>query len=453
MHNLNEYSDFDYTGGVQTFETCPGATYKIELWGAQGGGTNGGKGAYTSGNITLTNASTLYIYVGSQPDLSTDSYNGGGDANNSHYPTHDGGGATDIRMTGGLWNNFSSLKSRIMVAGGGGGSQLYSSGSAGGAAGGLTGYSGSYSGSGLNGTSSIPTGGTQISGGIRDKSPYGGQDGGFGYGGHGELEYGGGGGGSGYYGGGGGGNYNHVSAGGGGSSFISGYSGCNAIASTSTENSITHTAQPNHYDGYVFTNGVMIDGAGCNWSSGAATNCGANQPQPNGTNATGHSGSGYARITLINKPSGGGSNEPSYPKASDYLISTVGTGGLYQDSNNDYRYDGASPTNYVTFNGETWRIVGIFNTKSTVNGTGTMRVKLVRNAILGTSAYGSNNTWSGSTLQTSLNNSYGVGTAWLGSSLNATAQSYIDDAVWYYGSIDNDITAAAAYTADADGTA
>ena len=43
----------------------------------------------------------------------------------------------------------------------------------------------------------------------------------------------------------------------------------------------------------------MIDGAGCNWSTGSATNCGANQPQPDGTLATGHSGNGYARITLI----------------------------------------------------------------------------------------------------------------------------------------------------------
>ena len=43
----------------------------------------------------------------------------------------------------------------------------------------------------------------------------------------------------------------------------------------------------------------MIDGKGCNWSTGSATNCGTNQPQPDGTNAIGHSGNGYAKITLL----------------------------------------------------------------------------------------------------------------------------------------------------------
>jgi hypothetical protein len=43
----------------------------------------------------------------------------------------------------------------------------------------------------------------------------------------------------------------------GGSSFISGYTGCNAISESSTENNIIHTGQPNHYSGCVFTNSVM----------------------------------------------------------------------------------------------------------------------------------------------------------------------------------------------------
>ena len=35
-----------------------------------------------------------------------------------------GGGATDVRLTPGEWNNFDSLKSRIMVAAGGGGNNV-----------------------------------------------------------------------------------------------------------------------------------------------------------------------------------------------------------------------------------------------------------------------------------------------------------------------------------------
>ena len=48
----------------------------------------------------------------------------------------------------------------------------------------------------------------------------------------------------------------------------------------------------------------------------------------------------------------------------------------------EYRYRGASPKNYVTFNGETWRIIGVFPTE---DGTGKIenRVKLIRNESIG----------------------------------------------------------------------
>ncbi len=49
----------------------------------------------------------------------------------------------------------------------------------------------------------------------------------------------------------------------------------------------------------------------------------------------------------------------------------------------EYRYRGASPKNYVTFNGETWRIIGVFPTD---DGTGNIenRIKLIRNESIGT---------------------------------------------------------------------
>ena len=48
----------------------------------------------------------------------------------------------------------------------------------------------------------------------------------------------------------------------------------------------------------------------------------------------------------------------------------------------EYRYRGASPKNYVTFNGETWRIIGVFPTD---DGTGNIenRIKLIRNESIG----------------------------------------------------------------------
>ena len=49
----------------------------------------------------------------------------------------------------------------------------------------------------------------------------------------------------------------------------------------------------------------------------------------------------------------------------------------------EYRYRGASPKNYVTFNNETWRILGVFPVD---DGTGNIenRIKIIRNESIGT---------------------------------------------------------------------
>lgn len=85
--------------------------YKIELWGAAGYGSSGGKGAYVSGIIYLEDNDHLYFYVGEQGKSSGTTFNSG---------TTKGGGATDVRLISGDWNDTDSKNSRIMVAGGGG---------------------------------------------------------------------------------------------------------------------------------------------------------------------------------------------------------------------------------------------------------------------------------------------------------------------------------------------
>jgi len=56
--------------------------------------------------------------------------------------------------------------------------------------------------------------------------------------------------------------------------------------------------------------------------------------------------------------------------AAETIISKVGTGGLVAESHTvtpqlkattDYRYTGKDPDNYIKFNNETWRIIGVFN--------------------------------------------------------------------------------------------
>ena len=293
---------------MQTFIAPISTSYKIECWGASGGNSYeddrhsgyyntvyGGKGGYCSGKVIFPSNLSVYIYVGQTGEGTIEkTFNGGGTAG-SDYDSKSGGGATDVRLVEGWWNNFLSLKSRIIVAAGGGGAEHYLEGSNGGNAGGMSGGNGFFSMGEQLYPYSIATGATQTLGGIGAKGGINGYDGTFGCGGNYcgvqfSDGYFGSGGGSGYYGGGAG-SVNHyvVGTGAGGSSFISGYVGCDAISSESTEGNIIHTGQPNHYSGYVFTNSVMIDG-------------GSVMPSPSGGTEIGHEGNGYCIITWQQLP-------------------------------------------------------------------------------------------------------------------------------------------------------
>lgn len=252
----------------------------------------------------------MYFYVGGE---------GGRDVNfnGSGYGEAPGGGATDIRLYQSNWNDFNSLKSRIMVAAGGGGGTfqypnvhyLIHHRGDGGA---LSGYDADIciyyyndSPETCETTGKYGYGGhgaTQTSGGMPGKNTYlypttSEMTGGFGVGGYqGDYKlpnedftyhHSSSGGGGGYYGGGHG---THPGSewpgGGGGSSFISGYNGCNAISSESTALNIIHTNQPNHYSGMVFENAVMKSGD-------------EEMPFYKSGTQIGNDSNGYARITYL----------------------------------------------------------------------------------------------------------------------------------------------------------
>ena len=303
--------NFDYTGAVQEYTIPSDGKYKIELWGAQGGSysssVTGGNGGYTSGEITLSEGEKLYIYVGGTGGSSnlnstyvSGGYNGGGSAN---YHAGTGGGATDVRLVNGAWNDDTSLRSRIMVAGGGGGAGAFNSNSsfnllAGGVGGGLTGTDGTDLSTTWQGGGHA---GTQISGGAlgtgsSDSTNYLGTSGSFGQGGNGgyntSFSQGSGAGGAGYYGGGGGSGRN--GGGGGGSSYISGYTGSIAVTSESDSTPklgcTTGTSDITcsyHYSDKKFVNATMASGS-------------ESMPTHDGTSVTtGNSGNGYARISQV----------------------------------------------------------------------------------------------------------------------------------------------------------
>ncbi|SJO59945.1 glycine rich domain-containing protein [Clostridioides difficile] len=158
--------NFDAVSSAQEIILKPGK-YKFECWGARGGATGTpfesgfyyGYGGYCSGELTLKKETTLYVYVGfdgirgytSVNNRNGHTFNGGGYGTN-----RSGGGATDIRLVGGEWDNEQGLLSRIIVAGGGGGTfdKEY-----GGHGGGLKGKLGTS----IN--SAVCLGGTQFEGG------------------------------------------------------------------------------------------------------------------------------------------------------------------------------------------------------------------------------------------------------------------------------------------------
>ena len=105
------------------YEFSPGK-YLFQLWGGSGGGLSPGYGSFVSGVLYLRSQVRLYFYVGEKgQDGGSPTFNGGG---SSGSKGSSGGGSSDIRLYNGSWANITSLKSRIIVASGGGGSQLTS---------------------------------------------------------------------------------------------------------------------------------------------------------------------------------------------------------------------------------------------------------------------------------------------------------------------------------------
>ena len=103
------------------------------------------------------------------------------------------------------------------------------------------------------------------------------------------------------------------------------------------------------------------------------------------------------------------SDSPSKVNLASYIIglsgTTQGTGQVVNE--NGYRYEGKNPNNYIWFNNEYWRIIGVFDSSSH-GQSGKNLVKIIRNDILGGLVWDKTNTnnWVTSSLKTLLNESY-----------------------------------------------
>ena len=131
------------------------------------------------------------------------------------------------------------------------------------------------------------------------------------------------------------------------------------------------------------------------------------------------------------------------------------------DPDNNIRYIGANPNNYVYFNCsdysnqsdstcEKWRIIGVFKNMTKEDGSKEDLVKIIRDDILENIAWNSSyyvNDWSTATLQTTLNGDYYNGTYATGALKNDTTRNAIESVVWNLGgsSTKDDVTASMFY--------
>ena len=120
------------------------------------------------------------------------------------------------------------------------------------------------------------------------------------------------------------------------------------------------------------------------------------------------------------------------------------------DNNGDYRYSGAAVNNYVEFNNELWRIIGVFHDVDDGNGNKELRIKIIRSESIGKYAFGETADWTSSGLKDLLNTLYynsQSGSCYGGADnpsatcdftsigLNSTARNMIDNAVYYLGEL------------------
>ena len=116
-----------------------------------------------------------------------------------------------------------------------------------------------------------------------------------------------------------------------------------------------------------------------------------------------------------------------------------------ETADNNLRYIGANPNNYISFNNELWRIIGAFNNIDDGTGKKETRLKIIRdepyNESIAWDSSGQNN-WTQASLQKELNGTY----------LNTIQSSYKDmigDAKWNIGGHStNSATTLEFYTAE-----
>ncbi len=102
----------------------------------------------------------------------------------------------------------------------------------------------------------------------------------------------------------------------------------------------------------------------------------------------------------------------------------------------DYRYIGNAPNNYINFNNETWRIIGVFTVEGE-NEVKEQRIKIIRNDSIGNLMWNTEsiNEWSTSSLSTLLNagDYFNRKNTYSSNGLTNSSKNQIAPTKWYLG--------------------
>ena len=115
--------------------------------------------------------------------------------------------------------------------------------------------------------------------------------------------------------------------------------------------------------------------------------------------ATGNDAMGKTFSASVNIVSAGGEYTPTAVEKITELAQTDTT-NLATDEAGNVRYIGADPNNYVSFDGDIWRIIGVMKNVDDGSGNKEDRVKIIRSTSIGS--------YSWDTSESSINSGYGV---------------------------------------------
>ena len=132
---INSYTDFGYTGAMQSITIPSDGIYKLSCAGP-GGGVNGGTGGWSEGYKILKKGQVIYVGVGQSGGGTHDygnRFNGGRDASNSANPAHwsgkhPGAGCTHMATANGELATLSGNTGAVLIVAGGAGAGATNSG-------------------------------------------------------------------------------------------------------------------------------------------------------------------------------------------------------------------------------------------------------------------------------------------------------------------------------------